>query len=113
MPSEIAIPIETTDAEGRRVLDVSNLPDHAWDSQAPVWWGNTLLIFIESTTMLLLIVAYFYLRRNFEQWPPPQPNVEPPLYRPFPDLPIPTIELAMIILSCLPMYLTDMAARKL
>ena len=35
MPNDIAIPIETTDAEGRRVLDVSNLPDHKWNDRSP------------------------------------------------------------------------------
>jgi cytochrome c oxidase subunit 3 len=112
MPSESTI-LPTTDSEGRRVIDVSGLPDYGWDSSDPVWWGNLLVILIESTTMVLLIVAYFYIRRNFEEWPPPQPNVEPALYKPYPNLPIPTIELGMILAACVPMYLTDMAARKL
>jgi heme/copper-type cytochrome/quinol oxidase subunit 3 len=105
--------LTTTDAEGRRVLDVSGLNDYGWDSADPVWWGNLLVILIETTTLILLIVSYFYIRRNFDEWPPPQSNSIPTMYRPYPDLPIPTIELAMIVLSCLPMYLIDMAARKL
>src|SRR5947209_7395619 len=104
--------IETIDQSGRRVLDVSGLPDDALDSREPVWWGNALLIMIESMTILLLIVSYFYLRRNFTDWPPPQPNSVPAIYNPVPDLPIPTIELILILASCLPMYWTDMAARR-
>lgn len=113
MPAEPAIAIETTDAEGRRVIDVSQLKDYGWDSADPVWWGNLLLIFIETTTIILMIVSYFYIRRNFDEWPPPQPNTIPPLYHPVPSLPLSTVELVMIVLCCLPMYLIDMAARKL
>ena len=104
--------IERIDYAGRRVLDVSLLPDSAWDSRAPQWWGNTLLILIESTTILLLLVAYFYIRRNFGEWPPVQSNTVPPLYHPVPDLLASTIDLVLIVLSCIPMYLTDMAARR-
>jgi cytochrome c oxidase subunit I+III len=105
-------PIETIDVDGRRVLDVSGLPNTAIDSYAPVWWGNALLIMIESTTVLLLLASYFYIRRNFTQWPPPQPMTIPPNFRPVPDLALPTIELILILGSCLPMYWTDMAARR-
>ena len=105
--------IETLDANGRRVLDVSDLPDHAMDARDPVWWGNTLLIFIESTTVILLLVTYFYLRRNFTEWPPPQSNAFPPLFKPVPEWKIPTVETVMLVLACLPMYWTDMAARRL
>src|SRR5947209_6587814 len=105
--------LETLDPSGRRVLDVSELPDSAMDWHAPVWWGNTLLIFIESTTVLLLIVSYFYLRRNFTDWPPPQPNSFPPLFHPVPEWKIPTVETVLILLACFPMYWTDMAARRL
>ena len=104
-------PLEITDIDDRRVLDVSKLPNSAMGSRAPVWWGNTLLMFIESTTVMLLLVSYFYLRRNFTQWPPPQPNAFPPLFRPVPDLMIPLIESVLLLLSMLPMYLTNRAAR--
>ena len=32
--------VETIDVNGRRVLDVSGLPNKAMDSYAPVWWGT-------------------------------------------------------------------------
>jgi cytochrome c oxidase subunit 3 len=104
--------VETIDANGRRVLDVSGLPNTATDAHAPAWWGNALLMMIESMTVLLLLASYFYLRRNFTQWPPPQPNTIPPDFHPVPHLLVPTIELVLIVLSCLPMYWTDMAARR-
>jgi heme/copper-type cytochrome/quinol oxidase subunit 3 len=105
-------PVETLNVHGRRVLDVSGLPDSAIDSYAPVWWGNALLIFIESTTVVLLLAIYFYIRRNFTEWPPTQPLWVPPLFNPVPDLPLPTVELILAVLSCFLMYRTDMAARR-
>jgi heme/copper-type cytochrome/quinol oxidase subunit 3 len=104
--------VETIDPHGRRVLDVSGLPNTAIDHYAPVWWGNALLIMIESTTVLLLLASYFYLRRNFTEWPPPQPLTMPPIFHPVPNLTVPTIELILLVLSCIPMYFTDMAARR-
>lgn len=96
--------------DGRPALDVSGLPDSAFGPHDPVWWGNTLFIFIESMTVVLLLVTYFYLRRNFEAWPPVQPHTIPPQYHPVPALAIPTIELALVLLSCVPMVLIHRAA---
>jgi heme/copper-type cytochrome/quinol oxidase subunit 3 len=104
---------QANDLVPRRTLDVSGLPESAFDSRDPVWWGNTLLIFIETTTIALLIVSYFYLRRNFQEWPPPRVNQYPILYHPVPDLLYGTINLVLIVGACLAMYLTDFAARKL
>ena len=96
-----------------RVLDVSGLPDHGHGTRAtPVWWGNTLLIFIETTTMVLLLVAYFYIRRNFTAVAagPVQHAAAPvpPAARP---AGADDRNWSLIVLSCLPMYWTDMAAR--
>ena len=104
--------VETIDPDGCRVLDVSGLPNHGQDSREPVWWGNALLMFIESMTVLLLLISYFYIRRNFTEWPPTQPNTIPPQFHPVPDLPVPTVELVMMVLSCGVMYWTDMGARR-
>lgn len=104
--------IETIDAQGRRVLDVSGLPTSAEGPRAPVWWGNALLMFIETTTIVLLLISYFYIRRNFTEWPPPQSSTIPPIYHPVPDLPIPTCELVVILASCLAMFWTAQAARR-
>jgi heme/copper-type cytochrome/quinol oxidase subunit 3 len=101
--------IETIDPNGRRVLDVSGLPNSATGPREPVWWGNMLMIFIETTTIVLLLISYLYIRRNFDAWPPPQPNTLPPIYRPVPDLPIPTVELMLALLSVFPMRWTHKA----
>jgi len=101
---------ETIDVNGRRVLDVSGLPPEATGPREPVWWGNTLLMCIETTTIVLLLVTYFYIRRNFNEWPPPQPKTIPAMYHPVPDLPLPTAELILIIASLFVMHWTDNAA---
>jgi len=94
------------------MLDVSRLPDYAFDSRSPVWWGNTMLMLIESTTILLLLASYFYCWRNFEQWPPPMRDL--PFSRDvLPRLGASTANLIIILGTCVTMYLTDMAARRL
>jgi len=96
----------------RATIDASKLPDHAWDAHAPLWWGNLLLIFIETTSMVLLFATYFYVRRNFHEWPPPRINSDPPLVHPVPHLTAATINTLLLLASCIPMYFTDMAARR-
>jgi cytochrome c oxidase subunit 3 len=94
-------------------LDVSHLPAGAFDARSPLWWANLLTIFIETTTVALMLAAYFYLKRNFEQWPPPMVNAWPPVSDPVPALGAGTWQTILLVASCLPMYLTDRAARKL
>lgn len=96
----------------RAVIDASKLPDHGWDSDAPLWWGNLLLIFIETSSVALLLASYFYIRRNFWEWPPPRVSFLPHLVDPNPYLGAATIDTILVILACVPMYWTDMAARK-
>lgn len=96
----------------RRTLDVSHLPSYGWDEQSPLWWGNLLLTLIESTTLLIMFASYFYLRMNYEQWPPPKVDVIPPIGKPVPDLGAATADVALMLVSCVPMYWTDIAARR-
>lgn len=95
-----------------RVIDVSEFPESAMDWRDPVWWGNTLLMFIETTTVVLTLASYFYIRRNFQTFPPPKTDVVPPIYDTRPVLTWGTINLVLIVLACVPMYWTDMQARK-
>ena len=97
----------------RPAIDVSHLPDHAFDWRAPVWWGNTLLMIIETVTIALLVASYFYLRRNFNVFPPPKVDVFPPIYKTQPMLLWGSINLALIVIGCIPMYITDMFARRM
>ena len=87
-----------------RTLDVSELPDYAISSQAPLWWGQLLLALIEGTMFAILIAMYFYYRLRVDTWPPPGTQLPPQL--------LPAISLAMMILSCLGTYQASEAAKK-
>src|SRR4051794_11991083 len=102
-----SLPYETS----RPHLDVSHLPESAFDTRAPAWWGNLLMTLIETTTVLLLLTAYLYLHQNFDQWPPPRTDMPPTIEVPFPDLKAATIDTVLLVASCGLMYFTDTAAR--
>jgi cytochrome c oxidase subunit III len=96
----------------RARLDVSKLPTSGMDERSPLWWGNLLLILIETMTLALMLASYFYLRQNYDQWPPPKVDVHPPILHPVPALGAATADVLLMVLACLPMYWTDMAARR-
>ena len=81
----------------RPTLDVSHLPQIAFGSRAPIWWGQVGMMTIETTIFAIIVAAYFYVRLGFSVWPPP--NIAPP------DLELSTLNLILLILSCIPMYL--------
>ena len=101
-----------TTTTAHRQIDASKITDSAWDANAPLWWGNLLMILIETSTMMLLYAGYFYVRRNFWEWPPPRVDNGPPLLDPSPKLLAATINMVMLALSCLVVYWMDQAARK-
>ena len=80
----------------RPVADVAALSDHAFSHQAPIWWGNILMILIEGSAFALLAASYFYLRRNFDAWPPPTTGL--------PDLGVSSINLLLLIVSAAPFW---------
>jgi heme/copper-type cytochrome/quinol oxidase subunit 3 len=86
----------------RPVLDVSTLQSGATGPRAALWWGTMGMIVIESTVFALCIASYFYLRMCYAEWPPP--GVAEP------SLPIPTINLAVLLISFIPHYKIDAAA---
>ncbi len=92
-------------------LDVSSLPAGAVDHRAAVWWGNLLLMAIESMMFALLVASYFYLRQNFHSWPPPRALRNPTTLLPLPSLPVPILNLIVIIVSAIPMMHADRAAK--
>jgi cytochrome c oxidase subunit 3 len=94
-------------------LDVAELPPDTMDHRSPIWWGNLLMIVIESMMFALLIGAYFYLRGTNAQWPPPQSNRAIGIFDTNPSLFWPTINLAVILVSSIPMILADRAALRL
>ena len=95
----------------RAVIDISQLPHHEFDTYDPVWWGNNGLLAIETSMFAILIATYFYLRQNFALWPPPLAQLTAPL-RPLPELSYATANTILLLLSCIPMVLTDLAARR-
>src|SRR3954467_8643172 len=96
----------------RHVLNVSEMPDGALDHRSPIWWGNVLLLFIETTMFAIAIAVYFYFQMNFTQWPPVQSNTSPPDFHPLPALGLSIVNLIVILLSCAPMVVADLAALK-
>ncbi|MFN2532581.1 MAG: heme-copper oxidase subunit III [Pyrinomonadaceae bacterium] len=95
----------------RTVIDVSELPHHGFDTLDPVWWGNNCLLAIETSMFAITTVTYFYLRQNFTEWPPPLAQLTAPL-NPLPDLGFGTANLALLLFSCLPMVMVDVATRR-
>src|SRR5829696_7433172 len=95
----------------RAVIDISELPHHEFDTYDPVWWGNNLLLAIETSMFAILIATYFYLRQNFAFWPPPVAQLTATL-RPLPELGYGTANTILLLLSCVPMVFTDLAARR-
>ena len=95
----------------RAVIDVTELPRHQFDTFDPVWWGNNLLLAIETSMFGILIATYFYLRQNFELWPPPVAELTATL-KPLPQLTYGTLNTILLVLSCGPMVLTDISARR-
>ena len=93
----------------RATINVSGLTSSALDHRALIWWGNLLLLFIETAMFGILVATYFYIRQNFGDWPPPRVDRYPILYHPVPDLTVASINLGLLLLSCIPMALVDRA----
>lgn len=89
----------------RPSVDVAELPTVTFGHRSMMWWGTLGFMVIEGWTTALLVASYLYLRQNYQAWPP--------LRTPYPSLLIPTINLAIMIVSFVPTYLTAAAAKKL
>jgi cytochrome c oxidase subunit III len=89
----------------RPVLDVSRLPTVVFGHRNATWWGTIGFMLIEGTTLALVAASYLYVRKNYQAWPPER--------TPFPDLLIPTIQLVVMLVSCIPAYLAKRSARRL
>ena len=87
-----------------RVVDVSALEVDTTDSRALLWWGNLSMMAIEGTMFAMLIGTYLYLRTANVDWPPQTV--------PVPDLTLPTVNIAIMIVSCIPMLMADLAAKR-
>jgi cytochrome c oxidase subunit I+III len=89
----------------RPVADASALPTVTFGPRSVMWWGTLGFMTIEGWTTALLIGAYLYLRQNYVAWPP--------LRTPYPSLVIPTINLALMLVSIYPAWMVAKAAKKL
>jgi cytochrome c oxidase subunit 3 len=75
----------------RIVADVSELPTVVYGSRNLVSWGTTGFMIIEGFSLALCAVTYVYLRKNTVEWPPHGEHL--------PQLLVPTINMALMILS--------------
>jgi heme/copper-type cytochrome/quinol oxidase subunit 3 len=85
--------------------DVTDLPTVTFGHRTLMWWGTLGFMVIEGWTLALIAAMYFYVRQNFLNWPP--------LRTPLPSLLVPTIGLVVMLVSLVPTYLSDRAARRL
>jgi cytochrome c oxidase subunit 3 len=89
---------------GRRVVDVSGLPDQgAFGHQGLIWWGTLGFMVIEGSMFLMTLVVYFYLRLRVNEWPP---SLDPP------DLFYGTLNLIVLLISGIPNHLAKIAAER-
>ncbi len=87
----------------RRVLDVAALPDHAFGNQGLVWWGTVGFMVIEGSMFVIGIIVYFYLRLRVPDWPPSLPD---------PSLGPGTINILLVLVSCIPNAFAKKAAEE-
>ena len=73
------------------VFDASTLPNVVYSHRGLVWWGTAGFMVIEGFTLSLCAVTYLYLRKNFVAWPPER--------TPAPDLLVPSIAMAFLLLT--------------
>jgi heme/copper-type cytochrome/quinol oxidase subunit 3 len=82
----------------------AGMPDRGFSHHVPFWWGSTLMITIEGAGLAILIVTYFYIRQTFNAWPPPR--------TPLPELGVSTLDVAVLVVSILPMWYVAQLAQK-
>ncbi|HKH73188.1 MAG TPA: cytochrome c oxidase subunit 3 [Vicinamibacterales bacterium] len=85
----------------RTVVDVSPLPKFAFGHKGLVWWGTVGFMVIEGSMFVMALIVYFYLRLKVQEWPPNLAN---------PGITFATMNLVLILLSCIPNALAKKAA---
>jgi heme/copper-type cytochrome/quinol oxidase subunit 3 len=88
----------------QRRIDVSTLPPVVYDHRSSEWWGTIGFMLIEGVTLALMAASYLYLRMNELDWPPGR--------TPDPDVLMPTVSTAILLLMMWPMYRAGAAARR-
>jgi heme/copper-type cytochrome/quinol oxidase subunit 3 len=87
----------------RVAIDVSRLPSLAFGRRSLSWWASMGFITIEGTTLVVMLCTYLYLRATVVNWPPQ--HIEPP------DLLVPTINLAVLLLAVWPAHRLKVSAK--
>jgi cytochrome c oxidase subunit III len=87
--------------KGRTLVDVSPLPKFAFGHKGLVWWGTVGFMVIEGSMFVMALIVYFYLRLKVQEWPPSDAN---------PGISFGTMNLALIVLSCVPNAIAKKAA---
>jgi cytochrome c oxidase subunit I+III len=96
-----------------KFMNMGHLGQDTLGHRSPIWWGNLFLLIIETTMFGILVASYLYYRTiDFDQWPPPSVNRFPPTYNPVPDLDLPVANLALLLVSVIPMAICDWACLK-
>ena len=89
----------TDAAIGRTPARLSEAPS----GRTTGWWGMVLFICTETATFAAFLASYYYLRFSDDgPWPPAGDKL--------PSLVLPTVGTALLIISCLPMWLAGRAA---
>jgi len=95
----------STAMELRPVANVADLPSATFGHRSIAWWGTIGFIVVEGTTLFICAMTYLYLRVTVGQWAP--------AYAPLPDLGVAAVQVALMVVSNVPMVLVDRAARRL
>ncbi len=85
-------------------IDVSNLPTFAFGHRPLTWWCTWSLILMEGGMFVVLFAVYFFLRTPVPNWPPGV-NYPNPFWG--------TVNLVIILASCVPNYFQKKAAESL
>jgi cytochrome c oxidase subunit 3 len=96
--------MSATPRRTRPVIDVSQLPDIAFAPNDIMWWGTLSFIVIEGWTLVLCAVAYLYLTQNFNAWPP--------IGTPRPSLVVPTVQMALMLVTLPLLWRLQQSARR-
>jgi cytochrome c oxidase subunit I+III len=88
---------------GAAPLDVTSLPNHAFGHRSLMWWGTVGVMAIEGMAFAIAVMMYFYIWTRVDAWPP---DALPP------DLQWGLINLAIIVISVLPNFITKRAAER-
>jgi cytochrome c oxidase subunit 3 len=90
--------------KAKPVMDVRALPTEVFGPGNITWWAALGGEVIEGFVLVLGVFSLYYLRQGSQTWPP--------LHTPLPSLGVPSLNLALMVLSIAPAWWASRAARK-